>query len=371
MSGARAAPDRATTVSIGIPVHNGENFLAEAIDSVLAQTFDDLELIISDNASTDGTRAICEGYAARDPRVRYVRNPCNLGAAANYNRTFALARGRYFKWLAHDDRLEPTFLERTVAVMEARPEVLLCGSRVRVIDEDGVPIGTYGSIMGEADVPSPARRFRVYVLRPHTGVDIFSLMRRSALESSLLHAHFHGADRALLAQLALRGPMVQLPETLNEIREHAQRYTRRARSARLRRDWHGQVPGGCANIPILGLYQTYRRVVAEAALSADDRRRCRAALLRWWLVNWNAVRVAVDIAAVAMPGIVGFAESMKERLVGAPVGHIRPPRGRPGEKRREASAFGAQACESLLSADSAALQHPAGPATRVPRSFSS
>ncbi len=370
MSGARAAPDRASTVSIGIPVHNGENFLAEAIDSVLAQTFDDLELIISDNASTDGTRAICEGYAARDPRVRYVRNPSNLGAAANYNRTFALARGRYFKWLAHDDRLEPTFLERTVAVMEARPEVLLCGSRVRVIDEDGVPIGAYGSIMGEADVPSPARRFGVYVLRPHTGVDIFSLMRRSAMESSLLHAHFHGADRALLAQLALRGPMVQLPETLNEIREHDQRYTRRARSARLRQDWHGPMPGGLASVPILRLYRTYRRVVAEAALPTGDRWRCRMALLRWWLVNWNAVRVAVDIAAVAMPDIVGLAESLKERLVGAPVGHFRQPRGEAREKGGAMPPAANPADDARQLSSPAALRRPAEPATCGSRSSS-
>jgi len=326
VSGEPAADDRPPTVSIGVPIYNGEDFLGDAIDSVLAQTFGDFELILCDNASTDRTAAICAAYVARDPRIRYYRNPRNLGAAANYNRAFSLARGRYFKWLAHDDRLEPTFLERTVAVMEARPEVLLCGSQVRVIDADGAPIGVYRSILGEADVVSPAERFAVYVLRPHTGVDIFSLMRRSAMEGSLLHAHFHGADRALLAQLALRGAMVQVPQTLNEIREHDQRYTRRARSARLRLDWHGSAPGGLAAIPILQLYRSYRTVVAEAALATGQRWQCRAALVRWWFVNWNSVRVAVDIAALAVPGIVGFAESVKERLVGASVGHFKPPR---------------------------------------------
>lgn len=326
MSGLQATDDRAPVISIGVPVYNGENFLAEAIESVLAQTFGDFELIICDNASTDGTRAICEAYAARDARVRYYRNPRNLGAAANYNRAFALARGRYFKWLAHDDRLHREFLERTVAVLEERPEVVLCGSQVRVIDPNGVPIGAYKSILGEADVPSPARRFAVYVLRPHTGVDIFALIRRSALEGSLLHSHFHGADRALLAQLALRGLMVQLPAPLNEIREHDQRYTRMAKSARLRLDWHGSTQGGISAVPILQLYRAYRRVVAAAAIEPEGRWRCRETLVRWWFVNWNSVRVAVDIAAVVLPGIVGVAESVKERLVGASVGHFKPPR---------------------------------------------
>lgn len=314
-------------VSIGVPVYNGENFLAEAIDSVLAQSFGDFELILCDNASTDGTQAICEAYAARDARIRYYRNPRNMGAAANYNRAFALSRGRYFKWLAHDDRLHPDFLERTVAVMETRPEVVLCGSQVRVIDPGGAPIGAYKSILGEVDVPSPARRFAIYVLQPHTGVDIFALIRRSALEGSLLHSHFHGADRALLAQLALRGPMVQLPVTLNDIREHDQRYTRKAKSARLRLDWHGSTSGGgIAAIPILQLYRAYQRVVAEASLGPDGRWHCRATLVRWWFVNWNSMRVAVDIAAVVLPGIVGVAENLKDRFVGASVGHFKPPR---------------------------------------------
>jgi glycosyltransferase involved in cell wall biosynthesis len=326
VSGERAVDDRPPTVSIGVPVYNGENFLGDAIESVLAQSVGDFELILCDNASTDGTRAICEAYAARDRRIRYYRNPRNLGAAANYNRAFMLTRGRYFKWLAHDDRLHPAFLEQTVAVMEARPEVVLCGSQVEVIDAQGAPIGTYGSILSQADVASPAERFAVYVLRPHTGVDIFALIRRSALEGSLLHSHFHGADRALLAQLALRGAMVQIPATLNQIREHDQRYTRRAKSARLRLDWHGSSPGGIAAIPILQLYQAYRRVVAGTAIATEERWRCRATLARWWLVNWNSMRVAVDIAALVVPDIVGFAEGVKERLVGASAGHFKPPR---------------------------------------------
>src|SRR5690606_6873079 len=89
-----------------MPVYNGANYLRCALDSILAQTFQDWELIICDNASTDETQTICEEYAARDPRIKYHRSSRNIGPSANYNRTFELSRGEYFKWAAHDDRSE-------------------------------------------------------------------------------------------------------------------------------------------------------------------------------------------------------------------------------------------------------------------------
>ena len=92
-------------VSLGMPVFNGERYLATAIESVLGQTFDDFELLLCDNASTDATGDICRSFAGADPRVRYIRNPENLGAHPNFNRAFELATGRFFKWASHDDAL--------------------------------------------------------------------------------------------------------------------------------------------------------------------------------------------------------------------------------------------------------------------------
>ena len=98
-------------VSIGLPIYNGENFLGDAVESLLAQTFTDFELVLVDNASTDGTAAMCERFVARDKRVRYHRNPQNIGGAPNFNLAFQLAdRAPYFKWAAHDDRHLPDFL---------------------------------------------------------------------------------------------------------------------------------------------------------------------------------------------------------------------------------------------------------------------
>jgi hypothetical protein len=325
--------ERPPMVSIGLPVFNGENYLAEAIRSVLDQRFADFELIVCDNASTDKTGEIARQFAATDPRVHYVRNPANIGAAPNYNLAFERARGRYFKWLAHDDRMLPDYLTRTVETMEACPELVLCNSRVEVIDETGRHIGDYASVLDGADRLPPARRFARFVLEPHTGVDIFGLMRSSALTGSVLHPSFHGADRALLAQLALRGPMRQLPTALLQIREHGQRYTRQATSARRRADWHDTTRRSGTQVPILKLYATYAAIVGGEPLSPADRRRCRLALARWWLVNWNSLRVVVDVTALLLPGVVGVAERFKVRVAGAAPGHFVSLRGSPPETR--------------------------------------
>jgi len=143
---------------------------------------------------------------------------------------FAESCGRYFKWLAHDDRLRPEYLAATVAVLEADPSVVLCNTTVDYIDGRGVLIGQYRSPLGLAAAERPSERFAALVLHSHSCVDFFGTIRRSALEGSLLHGPFHGADRALLAQLALRGRMVQLEQALVEMREHPDRYTRRQRS---------------------------------------------------------------------------------------------------------------------------------------------
>jgi len=124
-------------VSIGVPVYNGESYLACALDSMLGQTYGDFELIISDNASTDRTPEICRQYAARDPRVRYLREEQNRGLAWNFNRVVEVSRGDYFKWAAYDDVCAPSFLARTVEVLDNDPHVILATSVAALIDAQG------------------------------------------------------------------------------------------------------------------------------------------------------------------------------------------------------------------------------------------
>jgi glycosyltransferase involved in cell wall biosynthesis len=316
------AAARAPLVSVGLPVFNGADFLELAIRSVLSQSQGDLELIVSDNASTDRTPEICRDYAASDKRIVYRRNNENLGAAPNYDLAFAAARGRYFKWQAHDDELTPTYLERTVALLEQRPDAVLCNSVVEYIDAEGKRLGTYDSGLDAADRDRPSERLAAMTLRSHSCVDFFGVQRRQAMIGSLLHARFHGADRAFLAQMALRGRLVQLKEPLARMREHPNRYTRRTSTARERLRWHDASSRKSINLPTFHLYGQYWRIVRTANLSPAERRRCYAVLGRWWFGNWNAVRAGVDVLALVAPGMVGIAEQMKNRLFGAAPGHF-------------------------------------------------
>jgi glycosyltransferase involved in cell wall biosynthesis len=307
-----------STVSIGLPVYNGENYLREAIDSVLAQTYADWELIISDNASTDATGDICRAYAAADRRIHYHRNETNVGAAPNYNRVWHLSSGRYFKWLAHDDRLKPRYLEVTTAALEARPDVVLCNTVVDYIGGQGEHLGYYRSVIARTDIPRAAARFAVMILESHTNVDFFGLIRRDAMVGSLLHQSFSGADKAFLAQMALRGRLLQLEEPLVEMREHPARYTRATASARTKRAWHDTQAKSHVDIPVLTLYRTSRELVATENLTEQDRKECRAVLRRFFVGSWNGPRLAVDLLSVPFPGLVSTAWKIKYKLFGAP-----------------------------------------------------
>jgi glycosyltransferase involved in cell wall biosynthesis len=309
-------------VSVGLPVFNGESFIEVAIRSVIAQTFDDLELIVCDNASTDRTAEICNDYAARDPRIRYFRNPRNLGAAPNYNLAFSRARGRYFKWLAHDDRLLPSYLAKTKCILDERPDAVLCNTVVSYIDVAGASLGIYNSELARGDSQSPSERFAWMVLRSHSCVDFFGLIRTETLRTSALHGSFHGADRALLAQLALRGRLIQLPAPLLEMREHPHRYTRAQARAADRAAWHDTNLQSRVSFPTWRLYAEYLKMIRRECLSIEERARCYMVLARWWFQNWNAVRAAVDVVAVVAPGVPGTAERIKTRVFGAAPGHF-------------------------------------------------
>ena len=124
--------------------------MRRAIESHLAQSFNDFELIISDNASTDGTRDICEHYASVDPRVRHYRTSANHGAIWNFNRCFELARGEYFKWSAHDDFIDPTFCEKCIEILDSSPDVVLCHSLSKVVDNGMNSLAIYDpSLLGK------------------------------------------------------------------------------------------------------------------------------------------------------------------------------------------------------------------------------
>jgi glycosyltransferase involved in cell wall biosynthesis len=301
-------------ISIGLPVYNGENYLAAAIESISAQSFKDFELIISDNASTDRTSEICRYYMKHDKRVRYFRNKRNLGAAPNYNRTYDLARGKYFKWTAHDDMLCPDFLKKCVKALEADSKAVLCQSLIEYIDENEKSLGIYDSQLAGAESSESASRFKTLVLRSHACTDFFGLIRRETLDGSLLHGDFNGHDRAFLAEMALRGRFIQIPEPLLKVREHPARYTQAVTNQKDRLAWHDASRSGKINFPTWRLYSEYFRMVPRNVKSKSERVRCYGHLMRWVTCNWNLARLMVDIIELFMPGVLIRAEKFKQKV---------------------------------------------------------
>ncbi len=302
------------TVGIGMPVFNGERYLEAAISSILAQSFGDFELVICDNASTDRTAEICRGFAAGDSRIRYVRHPENLGAHPNYNRSFELSRGRYFKWAAHDDVLQPGFLRACVDALEKNTDAALCQSDIDYIDERGLSIGTHQSHLPGAESPDPVTRFAALVLKPHDCQAMMGVFRRDALARSMLLPSFHGADRAMLAQVALFGRYIHVPGALIQVRDHGDRYSRSHKRPKERAAWHDTRTSAKRSFPVWRTYLTYWHTVSVAPMRAPARARARLRLLEWWFRNFNAARMAVDLVGSVAPGFVGAAERFKQNV---------------------------------------------------------
>jgi glycosyltransferase involved in cell wall biosynthesis len=207
-------------VSIGLPVYNGAKYLRLALDSLRNQDYPNLDLLISDNASTDGSADICSEYAQNDPRIRFFRNERNIGAAKNFNRVFKLATGKYFMWAAHDDLWEPNFISKCVAALEKHPSVVLCGTDVRFINQIGQPVTGRGlKIVGgnynRLNTLNFDLRRRVSELtRELNWYAIYGVIRSDALKNTELSRGFYGSDVILLMELLLQGETLILPEPL-------------------------------------------------------------------------------------------------------------------------------------------------------------
>jgi len=200
-------------VSIGLAVYNGDQFLEETLDSFLAQTYPDFELIISDNDSTDRTGEISQAYAANDDRIRYHRNETNLGLAGNHNQVFTLARGEYFKWAAADDVCRPSYLARCVEVLDRDPTVVLAYPRTQFIDAAGRPLDIHDPgwdlRSDEAD-----QRLRYVIFAGHWANAVVGLIRSDALAKTRLMPRYSVGDRRVLGELSLLGKFYEIPETL-------------------------------------------------------------------------------------------------------------------------------------------------------------
>lgn len=313
--------DAPPTVSIGMPVYNGEMYVGAAIESLLAQTFTDFELVICDNASSDATGDICQALAARDRRIRYIRNPRNLGAGPNFDLAFHQSRGRYFQWAAHDDMFAPDYLAHTVAALEANPDAMLCTVGITEIGPNGERLRHYSTPLDGAASPDPVRRFACVIHTRHQAEDFFGLYRREALLGTALVGSYSGSDRVLLAEVAMRGRWVRLSQPLFLHREHPRRATRAVllvdrRKANLWLD-AAQAPRKRGTMFHVDLYRHYWRILSRNALPRGRRLALMRELARWWLTEEHFADVTRDVLQTTSPTLLRWAKAAKHALRGA------------------------------------------------------
>jgi glycosyltransferase involved in cell wall biosynthesis len=283
------------TVSIGLPVYNGEKFLSQALDSILSQTYSDFELIISDNGSTDRTKDISRAYAARDKRIRYARNETNRGAAWNFNNVFELSVGKYFKWAAHDDVCAPEFIERCVEVLSRDPSVVLCHSEIAAIDEAGTiiadhrhnSVGGYRYLSNTA-CSEPHARFADLIDLLHPCIDIFGVIRADALRRTTLISPYPGSDRTLLVQLGLLGKFQRVPLLLFFSREHRDRSIRRMRLVD-RMQWFDTAKSNRLVFPHWRCLIGFVTSIQRTQLRFRERALCYVHLFQWFGKYWRSL----------------------------------------------------------------------------------
>ncbi|MFY9690280.1 MAG: glycosyltransferase [Candidatus Acidiferrales bacterium] len=268
-------------VTVGVPVFNGEPFLAEALESLLSQTFSDLEIVISDNASTDRTEGICRTYGARDPRIRYYRSDTNRGAAWNHNRVFELARGEYFKWNSADDSCAPEFLARCVAGLDKDPSAVMACSSVLEIDEFGEAVKP-GFIPSEVVSDSAVERFCRNFQIDHSCFHVYSLIRSHVLRQVGPMGFYTGSDRVLLSHLSLFGRCVLIPDTLLFNRDHPARFTRSfGEKSHQGTVWFDSGAAARKLFPYWREFRGYWEAISRSPLGWKGRLRCYLAMLKW------------------------------------------------------------------------------------------
>lgn len=214
-------------LTIGLPVYNGEAYLEETLESLLAQDFEDFELVVSDNASTDVTAGIVRSFADRDPRVRLIQNEANMGAVYNYNRLVADSRAELFKWSGYDDLLEPGYVSSCVAALDANPAATLAFAQATIIDGAGRRVGAYDEKL-DVVAAAPWQRVTHLAWRFNLCNACFGVMRRDAMAATGLIRPYTSSDVTFLAEMAALGSfeLVDRPLFLRRIHENSSRQGR-------------------------------------------------------------------------------------------------------------------------------------------------
>lgn len=304
----------APRVSIGMPVHNGMPFIETALRSLAAQTFEDLEIVISDNASTDESLAVAQSWAARDDRIRVVQQSINRGAAQNFNDVYRQSRGEYFKWATADDCCRPEMVERCVNVLDSNSGAALCYAQTLLIDETGREIAAYEDGLHLDETSGPVR-FRELLKRIDRANAVFGVFRREVLAGTGLIGSFPMSDLVLLAEVAMRGQFHEVPERLFLRRMHAEQSMEKYHDRQARAQWFrpGRTPGRL--FPCWRVLLEFWKAIGRAPLSGTEQAAAfvhtRLWIQRYWKDHARDLRAGLRQVISPPCGRPGIEDEMK------------------------------------------------------------
>jgi hypothetical protein len=272
-------PPNDVLVSVCLPTRNGAARLEPVVRSIQAQDHQNLELIISDNASTDGTEDLCRSLAAEDDRIVYVRQPENVGLLNNFISAMRKAQGAYFRWVGDDDWLAPHCLSRCLTEFLADDRLILVTMGVEFVADDGVrEIGDYtlGALGSDDPVERVGEMLRLLNTSYLTIDPLYGMMRRSAI-LPISRRNMLREDEIFAVKMAYAGPWGHVPEVLG------------------RRDWRGEsrrvlakrlgVPGWTAHAATTLQLRETLRWMDSADLSPAQRRQAKAHAYHWYAVR--------------------------------------------------------------------------------------
>ena len=289
-----------TRVSIGLPVYNAERYIEETLDSLLKQTYTNFVVYISDNASTDKTEEICTKYSQTDPRITYIRNPVNLGAAGNYERCFRPATTEYFRWQNADDPIEPTLIEKCIDTLDSHPDTVLAFTRANVIDEHGKLLERYTDQM-ELLEENPSERFTHCLESLGLQNHMYGLIRREALAKTALLGNYVASDINLIGELSLYGKFREIPEHLFNRRMHPDCSSWDRKDDERQKDFWDPSKRKLVMQTWRSFYEFYRAAI-RAPIPSDKKIAIGYYLLK--RANWKKARLCGELVDLIKYGIL-------------------------------------------------------------------
>jgi glycosyltransferase involved in cell wall biosynthesis len=313
-------PSKFPRITVGLPVYNGQDYLKTAIESVLAQTYGDFILLISDNASTDDTEQICRSYVALDPRVRYIRHSVNHGLYWNFRAAFNAAQSEFFKWMAHDDICAPNLLEECIRLLDKYPEAVLVSPKNAVIVDDTIQ---HIPVDLRLDDARPNRRYAGALALKYYVPQLHGLFRAAALRQTPLLEDFMESDQTLIARVALMGRIVETEDYLFFHRLHASNASKHGRFYQ-DSSHTGSSQTNDTKLPHWKALLAYFRPTREVPLPLSERLLCWKHLLVWLFQDRNGLMLMGDIDQAVWHGAATARAHKLSRAFRGAVRYISP-----------------------------------------------